>query len=217
MTDLPSLIHAPPAGRPPSQLVVLIHGLGAEGADLIDLAPVLAQSLPDALFIAPDAPFAYDMAPFGRQWFSLQSRLPADVEAGIGRAGPILVDFIKAKLERYGLGPDRLALVGFSQGAMMALHVGLRMVPAPAAVVGFSGRLVPAVREPGQPSGTPPVLLVHGEADDVVPASAMPAAEQALQAQGVPVECCLRPALGHAIDAEGLARAAQFLVRHLGP
>jgi phospholipase/carboxylesterase len=216
MTDLPSLIHAPPRGGPVRQLVVLLHGLGAGGADLIDLAPVLARSLPDALFVAPDAPFPCDLAPFGRQWFSLQSRLPADMAAGVRQAGPVLAAYLAEQLERASLGPDALALLGFSQGAMMALHVGLRLVPPPAAIVAISGRLVEVTALHDEPSATPPVLLVHGDMDDVVPVEAMSAAEVALRDKGVPVECCLRPGLGHAIDAEGLDQAAAFLARHFG-
>lgn len=216
MTELPSLLHAPRSGRAPRQLVVLLHGLGAEGADLIDLAPVLARSLPDALFLAPDAPFACDMAPFGRQWFSLQSRTAAALEAGSAQALPILADFLARSLERHALPESALALVGFSQGAMMALHAGLRMTPPPAALVGFSGRFIeaPGLPVPGQ--AAPPVLLVHGTADDVVPASSLAHARQALAALGVAVECHARPGLGHAIDPDGLELAAAFLRRSFG-
>jgi phospholipase/carboxylesterase len=214
MTDLPSLIRAPLAGGPPRRLVVLLHGLGAEGADLIDLAPVLARSMPDAMFLAPDAPLPCDMAPFGRQWFSLQSRAPKDVARGIAAAAPVLQDFLAARLEDHGLPASALALLGFSQGAMMALHVGLRMDPPPAAVVGFSGRLV-ELNETERLHPKPPVLLVHGEADDVVPFAAMAAAEKALVRRSVTVTCHARPGLGHAIDPEGLDLAAAFLARHL--
>lgn len=216
MTDLPSLIHAPLAGGPPKHLVVLLHGLGAEGADLIDLAPVLARSLPNALFVAPDAPSPCDMAPFGRQWFSLQSRAPADMAAAISAAGPVLQAFLAGLLERHGLPAGAMALVGFSQGAMMALHAGLRMDPPPAALVGFSGRFVEAAA-PASPPARPPVLLVHGDADDVVPYAEMAAAETALARRSVPVECIARPGLGHGIDPPGLAAATAFLVRHLTP
>ncbi|WP_159711226.1 alpha/beta hydrolase [Geminicoccus flavidas] len=213
MTDLPSFIHGPVSGTSPSACVVLLHGLGADGADLIELAPALAAALPDAVFLAPDAPQPCDLAPFGRQWFSLQSRLPADMARGAEAASPILAAFLHATLERFTLPPSALALLGFSQGAMMALQVGLRMAPAPAAIVGLSGRFLETGPLPGPPR--PPVLLVHGEADDVVPFTELAAARAALGRLGVAVEAHARPRLGHAIDPDSVRPAAAFLRRHL--
>ena len=213
MADLPTIVRAPQAGGPPERIVVLIHGLGAEGRDLIDLAPMLAPALPHAMFAAPDAPFPYDMGPFGRQWFSVRSRAPSDMAVGIAKSSEILSRFLQQLMERNGLPASALALLGFSQGAMMALHVGLRLRPSLAAIVGFSGRLMEAPGLPDDHAGAPPVLLVHGSADDVVPASGMAVAKAALRARGVFVECCLRPGLGHAIDPEGLSLAAKFLAK----
>ncbi|HWL67107.1 MAG TPA: prolyl oligopeptidase family serine peptidase [Geminicoccus sp.] len=213
MTDLPCFIHGPAGGTRPSACVVLLHGLGADGADLIELAPALAETLPGAVFLAPDGPQPCDLAPFGRQWFSLQSRLPADLTRGIEAASPVLAGFLQATLDRFGLPASALALVGFSQGAMMALHTGLRMVEPPAALVGLSGRFLAAGDLPA--ASRPPVLLVHGEADDVVPFSEMAAARQALARLGVPVEAHARPGLGHAIDPEVLQLTGRFLRRHL--
>ena len=133
---------APASGGPAQQLVVFLHGLGADGDDLIELAPYFATALPDAAFIAPHAPEPCDMAPFGRQWFSLRDQSPEAMLAGVRHAAPILDDFLNVQLAEHCLGPDKLLLVGFSQGTMMALHLALRRKVAPAAVVGFSGLLV---------------------------------------------------------------------------
>jgi len=197
-------------------LVVLLHGLGADGNDLISLAPLLAQQLPQAAFVSPHAPFPCDMAPFGRQWFSLQDRDPAALLGGVRLAAPVLGAFLDAELARHGLGDDRLALVGFSQGTMMALFVALRRAEPCAAVVGYSGALIGAEVLPDDIASRPPVLLVHGEADEVVPVRALSAAVTALQANGVPVESETRRGLGHGIDERGLALGADFLARNLG-
>ena len=197
-------------------LVVLLHGLGADGNDLISLAPLLAQRLPQAAFVSPHAPFPCDMAPFGRQWFSLQDRRPAAIQGGVRMAAPILDGFIDAELAHHGLADDRLALIGFSQGTMMALHVALRRAAAPACVLGYSGALIGAETLADELSSRPPTLLVHGEADEVVPVQALPAAVAALEANGVPVTWERRPGLGHGIDPEGLALGIRFLAEHLG-
>lgn len=201
----------PKAGGAARQLVVLLHGVGADGADLIGLAPAWAEGLPHAAFIAPDAPEPCDMAPYGRQWFSLQDRRPASLAAELRRAAPALDGFLDAELARLGLGPEALALAGFSQGAMMALFTGLRRPQAPAAVLAYSGALAAPETLAAEIRGRPPVLVVHGEADDIVPAAAGRAAEQALRAAGVPVESLYRPGLGHGIDDAGLAAGLRVL------
>lgn len=193
------------------QLVVLCHGVGADGHDLIDLAPRWAAALPDAMFVSPDGPEAYDGAPMGRQWFSLADRTPEVMQAGAKRAAPLLGAFIDAELARLGLGPDCVALAGFSQGAMMALYAGLRRRPAPRAIVAYSGALLPGPDLVG--AGAPPVLLVHGEEDAVVPVERSRAAEQALRSLGIPVESLWCPRLGHGIDEAGLAVGGLFLQR----
>jgi phospholipase/carboxylesterase len=199
----------PASGGPARQLVVLLHGLGADGADLIELANVWARGLPEAAFVAPNAPFPCDMAPYGRQWFSVQDRTPARILAGVGAALPLLDAFLDAELARLGLPPSALALTGFSQGAMMTLACGLRRRPALAALLAYSGRL--AFPLPGDLSGAPPVLLVHGEADDVVPVAGSREAESALRAKGVAVQALYRPRLAHGIDDEGLMAGMAFL------
>ncbi|HWI26246.1 MAG TPA: prolyl oligopeptidase family serine peptidase [Stellaceae bacterium] len=216
---LPSLsgrVQEPASGRAPRQLVLLLHGLGADGSDLIGLAPSWAPLLPDAAFIAPDAPFPCDMAPFGRQWFSLQDRSPAAILAGVRAAAPILDAFIGDALAKRHLDERNLALVGFSQGTMMSLYVGLRRATAPAGIVGFSGALIGAETLAQELRSRPPVLLVHGDADDVVPPQALPMAVSVLEGAGVPVESLSCPGLGHGIDEAGLQRGGEFLRTVLG-
>jgi phospholipase/carboxylesterase len=201
---------------PPRELVVLLHGVGADGNDLIGLAPELARRLPDAAFAAPDGPEPCDMAPFGRQWFSLRDRRPAALLAGVQASLPVLDAFLDAELEAAGLGPERLALVGFSQGAMLALYAALRRAPAIAAVLGYAGALLGAEQLPAEVASRPPVFLIHGDADEIVPVQALPAAVQGLQAAAVPVQWTIRPGLGHGIDPEGLAHGAAFLAAAFG-
>lgn len=205
----------PAAGGKPRSLVLLLHGLGADGNDLIALAPYWAQALPHTEFMSPHAPFPCDMAPYGRQWFSLQDRTPAMMLAGVKAAAPILDAFIDAQLAARGLAPDRLALVGFSQGTMMSLYVGPRRPQPIAGIVGYSGAMVGADALASEARSRPPVLLVHGEADQVVPFAAMAAAAQALRRAGIPVETLARPGLPHSIDDEGLIRGGQFLAQRL--
>ena len=209
--DLDGPRYGPATGQAPKQLVVLLHGLGADGNDLISLAPYFAQVLPEAAFVSPHAPFPCDMAPFGRQWFSLQERTLETMLGGVRMAAPILDGFLDAELEKAGLTAERLALVGFSQGTMMALHVGLRREAGPRAIVGFSGALLAPELLPDEIASRPPVLLVHGAADEVVPAQSLPAAVAALETNQVAVTEELRPGLGHSIDERGLQLAMGFL------
>lgn len=210
MIELDGPSRSPRTG-PVRQVVALLHGVGADGSDLIDLAPMLAPALPGTAFHAPDAPFPCDMAPYGRQWFSLLDRRPAAMLAGIQASAPLLDAWLDAVLARHGLGPERLALLGFSQGCMMALHVGPRRAIAPAAVVGISGALLGGERLAQEIRSRPRVLLVHGDADEVVPFGALAQAEAGLRAAGLSVTAVARPGLGHGIDPEGLDAAAQFL------
>jgi len=197
-------------------LIVFLHGLGADGHDLISLAPILGRDLPEAAFVSPHAPFPCDMAPYGRQWFSLQNRDPASILGGVRMTAPILNAFLDEELERHGLNDDRLVLVGFSQGTMMALFVALRRARPCAALLGYSGALIGAEILPEEIASRPPVLLVHGEADEVVPVQALPAAATALKANAVTVESETRPGLGHGIDERGIELGLSFLARSLG-
>src|ERR1700683_2317047 len=162
---VPAWPHAPGRTR---QLVVILHGYGADGNDLIEIGKVWQPLLPDAAFVAPHAPEPCEQAPTMRQWFALTFRDPNERWVGVNKAAPVLERFIDAELARHRLPPQALALVGFSQGTMMALHVGLRRAVAPAAIVGYSGLLV--VPPQGGPAALaaaiksrPPVLLVHGD------------------------------------------------------
>lgn len=209
-------IFGPAAGGKPNQLVLLLHGLGADGHDLIGLAPHWAKLLPHAQFISPDAPFPCDTLPSGRQWFSpVGGRLPDHIQSSVEMAAPILSAFIEAELERTNLEASQIGIVGFSQGTMMALHVALRHEKQVAAIVGYSGRLVAPDQIAGDIRARPPILLVHGDADTVVPVESMAIATKALKAVNVPIKSVLRPALGHSIDAEGLSIGGEFLLKYL--
>jgi phospholipase/carboxylesterase len=207
-----------PRGGPARQLVVLLHGYGADGNDLIELGGAWQPLLPQAAFVSPHAPEPCAQAPTGRQWFNLTFRDPNEYWNGVNAAAPALDRFLDAELARRQLPASALALVGFSQGTMMALHVGLRRATAPAAIIGYSGLLaVPENFDPetfaAQIRSRPPVLLVHGAQDDLIPAAALFHAGQALAALGVPVEWHLSAGVGHGIDPEGLRQGGEFLAR----
>ena len=201
----------PASGGKPRRLVILLHGLGADGNDLIGLVPYWARLLPDAEFLSPNAPFPCDMAPYAYQWFSSQDRSPEAVLGGVRAAAPILDAFIDEALEERGLGSSDLALVGFSQGTMMSLFVGLRRAEPVAGIVGFSGRLLAPELLASEVRSRPPILLIHGTEDPVVPHSSLAAAENELKAAGVPVETVSSVGIGHSIDHQGLRRGGQFL------
>jgi phospholipase/carboxylesterase len=205
--------HGPLSGGKPSQLVVLLHGYGSDGNDLIGLAPHWARQLPRAEFLSPHAPFPCEMGPFGHQWFSFADRTPAAILAGTRAAATILDAFLDEALAARGLSERDMALVGFSQGTMMALFVGLRRPSAVAAVVGYSGALVGAESLAAEIRSRPPVLLVHGDADPVVPFSELAGATAALKEVGVAVTSEARPGLPHSIDERGLALGGQFIAR----
>jgi len=213
-TDVPKLegpSRRAASGGPARQLVVLLHGWGADGNDLISLAQYLGAALPDADFVAPHGPEPCE-AGIGRQWFGLMTRNPDEMRRGLEAVAPAVQAFIDAELSRRGLDGERLMLVGFSQGTMLALHVGPQREPPPAAIVGFSGALLSG--DLADTTGRPPVILIHGTDDDIVPPDAMPHAEEALRAAGFPVEGYMRAGLGHGIDPEGITLAGRFLARN---
>ena len=203
----------PPAKGPATHLVVLLHGYGADGNDLIGLAEHWREFLPGAVFVAPNAPDRVPGAPSGFQWFPISRIDPHEMQNGVAAAAPGIESFLDAELAKLNLPPERLALVGFSQGTMLALHLGLRRAVAPAAIVGFSGLLAGPPPAEGQ---RPPVLLTHGDADTVIPASAMFTAAITLGAAGVPLQWHLARGMGHGIDQDGLVMAGLFMALAFG-
>ena len=210
---------APKSGAP-KQLVVLLHGLGADGNDLIELGQQWRDWLPDAAFVAPHAPDPCGNVPMGREWFPLTLSDPREFWRGVTYAGPGLDAFLDRELARYSLPASSLALVGFSQGAMMALHVGLRRQAAPAAIIGYSGLLV---LEDGKgpeslkaARSKPPILLIHGDQDDVVPVEMFFFSKEALAAAELPCQWHLSAGVGHGIDPEGLRQGGLFLTQAFG-
>jgi len=201
--------HAP-AG-PPKSLVILLHGLGSNGQDLISLAPMWSADLPDTVFVSPDAPHPCDMVPAGTpnsfQWFSLQDRDPHTIFQGVTSAQPILDTFITEQIEKYDVPSEKVVLVGFSQGTMMSLYTAPRFPSQLGGVLGYSGALAgePGIRKM-------PICLVHGEADDVVPFSAYKHARGKLIGAGFRLSGHSTPGLTHSIDQAGLDAGKEFLL-----
>jgi phospholipase/carboxylesterase len=212
LIDGPRLL---PKSGTPKQLVVFLHGYGADGNDLIGIGKQWAQFLPDAVFVSPHAPEPCGGAPMGRQWFGLTFRDPNERWAGVNKARPVLDAFLDAELARHGLAEGQMALVGFSQGTMMALHAGLRRKLPCAAIVGYSGTLV-GEEHLAETTVKPPVLLIHGDQDEVIPVQALFHAGQALSAAGIPVEWHMSHGIGHGIDGEGLMHGLGFMAKAFG-
>jgi phospholipase/carboxylesterase len=206
---------APKSGGKPTSLVILIHGYGSNGADLISLAPLIQPMLPDAAFVAPNAPSALPNMAQAYQWWPIRTFSMAERAAGVDAAAPDLDAFLSQELAAAGLSDDRLLLVGFSQGTMMALHVGLRRPTPLAGIIGISGMLVAPERLVGEVRSRPPVLLIHGTADDVVPFRSLDLAANGLRSAGVAVETHVSPGVGHSVGPDGLSAAAAFARRVL--
>ena len=216
-----------PKGGPARRLVVFLHGYGADGNDLIELGGQWRALMPEAAFVAPHAPERCAASPTGRQWFALSHAQPDDPRGaeerwrGVVAARPAIDAFLDAELARLGLDDSRLALVGFSQGAMMALHVGLRRARAPAAIVGYSGLLV-GPEHLSEASARdargerPPILLVHGDQDPLIPVEAMFMAMDDLAKAEIPSQWHLSFGVGHGIDAGGLRHGGLFLAKGFG-
>lgn len=199
-------------------IVVFVHGYGADGADLLGLGDALAPHLPDTVFLAPDAPQPCVGNPFGFQWFPiswLDGSSEEAAKAGMAASVAMLDDFLDARLAEEGLGPQALALVGFSQGAMMSLHVAPRRAEAVAGVVAISGRLLVPERLAAEAVVKPPVLLVHGDQDPVVPFEDMGLAGDALVAAGFETYGHVMQGTGHGIAPDGLGVTLQFLKERL--
>jgi len=206
----------PLGGRTPKQLVVMCHGVGSDGDDLMGLAPFFQKVLPDARFVSPHAPFQFDGGPIGYQWFSLQDFSNEERNRGVRSAAPILNAYIDEQLGMLGLEDKDLALVGFSQGTMMALHVGLRRAKPCAGILGYSGMLVDAESLPDEITVKPPVLLSHGQDDEILPFDFMPAALSVLRLLNVPCDGLARPGLGHGLDDDSVKAGMFFLADVLG-
>jgi len=206
----------PLAGGAPRRLVILLHGLGADGNDLIGLQQYWGGLLPEAEFVSPNAPFPCDMAAYGYQWFSVQDRTPETVLAAVRASAPSLDAFIDEELRKYGLTEQDTVLVGFSQGTMMSLYVGLRRDRELAGILGYSGRLIAPELLAGELRSRPRTLLVHGTEDSMVPFDSLAHAETALKQAGVPVETLACYGIEHSISPEGLERGGRFLREALG-
>jgi phospholipase/carboxylesterase len=222
MADAPNLDGprlAPRSGKA-KNLVVFLHGYGADGNDLIEIGRAWQELLPDTAFVSPHAPRPCGQSPMGREWFPLTMREPSERWTGVNAAAPVLNSFFDAELARHNLPGPALALVGFSQGTMMSLHAGLRRAVAPAAIVGYSGMLVvPGEAEldkfAAEITAKPPVLLIHGDQDELIPVQALLHAAQGLASLDIPTQWHISPGVGHGIDNEGLRHGGEFLMRNL--
>ena len=211
LPDLHTYRFGPLAAGKPHQLVVLLHGLGSNGQDLISLAPLWARELPNALFVSPDAPYPCDMAPMGHQWFSLQEWTEDAMLKGAEGVFPVVDNFLDKLLKTTGLTDADMALVGFSQGTMMALYTAPRRRNACAGVLGYSGALLGAKKLKNGNFHKVPTCLIHGDADTVVPVTAWHQGMAALKDLDTPSEGALIPGLAHGIDEAGIRLGLDFL------
>lgn len=203
--------HQQDDSKAPETMVILLHGLGSDGRDLISLAPLWGKAMPNTIFISPDAPFNCDMAPMGHQWFSLQDRDPHKVLAGVQSVAPALNDFIEAQLETHNIPASKLVLGGFSQGCMMSLYVAPRYKAKVAGILGYSGALIWDQDTQKEDLQTPPVFLAHGEVDEVVPYTAHEQAAEVLKEFDFNLTAKSYAGLGHSINQEGLDAGLSFL------
>lgn len=201
----------PASGGRPKKLVIFLHGYGSNGEDLMGLASQWARDLPDVQFVSPNAPRPVPGHPSGFQWFPLTRIDPAETERGAKMAGPVLDSFIDAELHRYQLSPRDLALVGFSQGTMMALHVGMRRKQALAGVLGYSGALAGREALKSEIRSRPPVFLIHGDQDDVLPPGFLFDACDGLNEAGASAQWHLSQGVPHGIGPDGLELGGRFL------
>ena len=213
MLDGPRL--DPASGGKPKSLVVFLHGYGADGNDLIGIGREWSRALPGTAFVSPHAPELCAGAPMGRQWFPLTMRDAQEFSRGAARARPALDVFLDAELQRHGLDEAACVLVGFSQGTMMALHVGPQRKQKLAGILGYSGLLPDPAALKGGAIQKPSVLLIHGERDDLIPVQALFSAAQGLAAAEIPVEWHVSPGTPHGIGPDGIALGLAFLRRVL--
>lgn len=211
----------PFSGNVPKSMVILLHGVGSNGQDLISLAPYLAKELPDTIFLSPDAPFEYDMAPpeFGpqmRQWFSLQDRDPKVMLSGVQEVTPLVHDYMSSQLQEHGVKPENLVLLGFSQGTMTSLYAGLRYSEKIAGILGYSGALLWEDIRENEIFHKTAIRLEHGKNDMVVPVDAYHMAVEKLSAEGFDVSGETHSHLEHSINEKGLQNGLDFLKKLLG-
>ncbi|MEM1386715.1 MAG: alpha/beta fold hydrolase [Pseudomonadota bacterium] len=199
--------------------VVLLHGYGADGNDLLGLADPLAPHLPDTAFFAPNAPDRSSANPMGYQWFPIPWLDGSSEEVALAAMAQSVADvnaFLDTLLAEEEIAPENLILFGFSQGTMMSLHVAPRRAEAVAGVVGFSGRLMQPESLAAEAQVKPPILLVHGDQDEVVPPQSLQEAGEALQAAGFTVYAHVMKGTGHGIAPDGLSVALAFMREKLG-
>jgi phospholipase/carboxylesterase len=210
--ELDGPLYGPHSGGPVKQIVLLLHGYGSNGFDLISFADVWRDVFPDALFIAPHAP---ERLPGGwgegYQWFAIDELTAEAMAAGVARAAPVIDRFIDRQLAKHHLTERDMALVGFSQGTMMALQVGPRRERQLACILGYSGLLAGADALAQEVRTKPPVMLIHGAEDPMVPLASMRITEQALTELGFDVSSYVSPGLGHSVDQMGLQLGADFV------
>ena len=199
-----------------SSIVILLHGYGADGENLISLAAELSKAFPDTHFFSPNGILPFENAPFGYQWFGLNDRSEQSMLKGLNNAAPYINQFIDYQLQKFNLSDENLALIGFSQGAMLALHTALRRTKKIGAVISFAGMLVAPQLLQTELESKPPVSLIHGALDDVIPLPAMQMALAALEYAHIPVETIIEPMLGHSIGTVGLEFARKALKRNFG-
>ncbi|MBB3993860.1 phospholipase/carboxylesterase [Sulfitobacter undariae] len=220
MTRVLNSLRREPVSGETRSVVVLLHGYGANGADLLGLADPLSEHLPDTLFVAPDAPESVAGMPNGYQWFPIpwiDGSSEEESERGMMQAMADLNSFLDALMVDEDVLPEQVVLLGFSQGTMMALHIAARREDEVAGVVAFSGRLLAPESLKDEAVSRPPILLIHGDQDDVVPPESLPAAAEALQEAGwTDVYAHIMKGTAHGIAPDGLSVALAFMRDKLG-
>lgn len=201
------------SGENIKKMVIFIHGYGSDGSDLLSLSQEFQDILPDAIFLSPNAPFACEINPFGYQWFSLMSWDQDYMYQGILKAEVLLLEFINEQLEKYNLGWKDLILIGFSQGTMMSLHTAIRSAENLFAVIGFSGSIVKSQELLADVRNAPPICLIHGSMDNIVPVTAFHQACDDLKAKNIKFTSKEIPWLSHGINQEAIDLARDFLER----
>lgn len=205
----------PSSGNSPKQMIIFVHGYGADGNDLIGLANYFQSTLPEVIFLSPHAPEACSMNPSGYQWFDLTSTDPAVLWSKILVAADHLNEFIDSKLLEYNIAEENLALIGFSQGTMMSLHVSLRRKNTMAAVLGYSGRLIGADLLKDDLISKPSIYLIHGDQDPMVPYQESLTAEKVLKEYSIDIKTHISEHTQHSIAEDGLRIGVDFLASKL--